>query len=107
MDMACGTYYEATRAHIDESWRSREMVSGNWPVKFCPLRSLQESALTVNCVGNKSAARRAHMRVILPMHRRSPSAAGTVPMSFISAAALSLEADASVAAKPVLTPREL
>jgi hypothetical protein len=41
---ACGSYYESTRAHIDESRRSRMMASGNWPVKFCPLRSLQASA---------------------------------------------------------------
>ena len=32
------------RAHIDESRRSRVMASGNWPVRFCPLKSLQESA---------------------------------------------------------------
>jgi hypothetical protein len=36
---------KSTWAHIDESRRSRVMVSGNWPVRFCPLRSLQESAL--------------------------------------------------------------
>jgi hypothetical protein len=42
---ACGSYHESTRAHIDESRRSRVMASGNWPVKFCALKSLQESAL--------------------------------------------------------------
>ena len=58
------------------------MVLGNWPVKFCLLRSLQKCALTVDCRGSNSARRgRAHMRVILPMHHRSPSAAGTVPTS--------------------------
>jgi hypothetical protein len=46
---ACGSYSHSTRAHIDESRRSRVMVSGNWPVKFCPLRSLQESAFAVGC----------------------------------------------------------
>jgi hypothetical protein len=70
------------RAHIDESSRSRVMASGNWPVKFCPLRSLQECALTVGCTGCKKRGKeRTHMLVILPMHRRSPSAAGTVPTS--------------------------
>ena len=58
------------------------MVLGNWPVKFCLLRSLQKCALTVDCRGSNSARRgRAHMRVILPMHHRSPSAAGTVLVS--------------------------
>jgi hypothetical protein len=40
---------ESTRAHIDESRRSRVMASGNGPVKFCPLKSLQESALAAGC----------------------------------------------------------
>ena len=57
---ACGSYYESTRAHIDESRRSRVMASGNWPVKFCPLRSLQESALAASCIGSKRAAKRGH-----------------------------------------------
>jgi hypothetical protein len=35
---------ESTRAHIDESRRSRVMASGNGPVRFCPLKFLQESA---------------------------------------------------------------
>ena len=53
LGMACGSHYESTRAHIDESRRSRVMASGNWPVKFCPLTSLQECALTVGCTGSK------------------------------------------------------
>ena len=57
MGMACGSHYESTRAHIDESRRSRVIVSGNWPVKFCPLRSLHECALAVGCTGSNSAAR--------------------------------------------------
>ncbi len=40
---------ESTRAHIDESRRSRVMASGNWPVRFCPLSSLHESALAAGC----------------------------------------------------------
>ncbi len=54
------------------------MVSGNWPVRFCPLRLLHECALTPTLGCKKE---RTHMRVILPMHHRSPSAAGTVPTS--------------------------
>ena len=46
---ACGSYHVSTRAHIDESRRSRVMASGIWPVKFCPLKSLQESALAAGC----------------------------------------------------------
>jgi hypothetical protein len=33
------------------------MASGNWPVRFCALRSLQEPALTVGCTESKSVAR--------------------------------------------------
>ena len=54
-------------------------MSGNWPVRFCPLRLLQGIALTVGCAKAKERQEHAHMRVILPMHHRSPSAAGTVP----------------------------
>jgi hypothetical protein len=54
---------ESTRAHIDESRRSRVTASGNWPVKFCPLKSLQESALAAGCTDSKRAARAgAHAR---------------------------------------------
>ena len=41
------------------------------------------------------------MLVILPMHHRSPIAAGTVPTSFD---AVSTDAVVSLAAKPVFTP---
>ncbi len=51
---ACGSQHDSSRAHIDESRRSRVMVAGNWPVRSCPLRSLQESALTVGCTRTKS-----------------------------------------------------
>jgi hypothetical protein len=57
---ACGSYCESTRAHIDESRRSRVMASGNWPVTFCPLRSLHKSALTVGCTGKSAARAGAH-----------------------------------------------
>ena len=40
---------ESTRAHIDESRRSRVMASGNGPVRCCLLKSLQESALAAGC----------------------------------------------------------
>ena len=32
-------------AYIDESMRIREMLSGIWPVKFWPLRSLPQSTV--------------------------------------------------------------
>ena len=79
------------------------MASGNWPVKFCPLRSLQESALTDDRQIRSDATawrERTHMLVILPMHLRSPSAAGTVPTSLSAA---SVDAELSLATKPVLT----
>ena len=60
------------------------MVSGNWPVKFCPLRSLHECALTGAAPEATARRERTHMLVILPMHHRSPSAAGTVPTSMSS-----------------------
>ncbi len=54
---------ESPRAHIDERRRSRVMASGNWPVKFCPLKSLPESALAAGCTESKRAARAgAHAR---------------------------------------------
>ena len=81
MGRACGSYCESTRAHIDESRRSRVMVSGNWPVKFCPLRSLHECALTGAAPEATARRERTHMLIILPMHHKSPSAAGTVPTS--------------------------
>ena len=43
------------------------------------------------------------MLVILPMHLRSPSAAGTVPTSLHRASAASLDAEVSLATKPDLT----
>ncbi len=43
------------------------------------------------------------MLVILPMHRRSPIAAGTVPTSFD---AVAMDAEVSVAAKPLPTAEE-
>jgi hypothetical protein len=42
------------------------------------------------------------MLVILPMHHRSPSAAGTVPTSLRCASAASLDAEVSLATKPEL-----
>ena len=62
LSRACGSYCESTRAHIDESRRSRVMVSGNWPVKFCPLRSLHDSALTVGCTDSNSTRANTHAR---------------------------------------------
>jgi hypothetical protein len=58
------------------------MVSGNWPVRFCPLRSLHEPALYGGLHRKQQRGKdRTHTLVILPMHHRSPSAAGTVPTS--------------------------
>ena len=57
------------------------MVSGNGPVKLCALRSLHKCALTVGLRRKQQRGERTHMLVILPMHHRSPSAAGTVPTS--------------------------
>ena len=47
MGTAWSSYYDSMRAHSDERMRSRVMASGNWPVKLCPLRLLQESALAM------------------------------------------------------------
>jgi hypothetical protein len=85
------------------------MLLGSWPVRFCPLRSLQRSAFVSNKADGTARCgaawpeRGAHRLVTLPAHRRSPSAAGTVPTS---CSAASDDAEVSVAVKPalVLTP---
>ena len=62
--------------------RNRVMLSGSWPVKFCPPSSLQEFTFPVRMDRTKkSRGERSHMRVMLPMQRRSPKATGTVPTS--------------------------
>ena len=68
---ACGSYCESTGAHIDERMRSRVMASGNRPVKFCPLRSLQKCPLT-------GAAREAKVRQRADAHARYPADARQV-----------------------------
>ena len=62
--------------------RNRVMLSGSWPVKFCPPSSLQECTFPVRMDRTKKGrGERSHMRVMLPMQRRSPKATGTVPTS--------------------------
>ena len=62
--------------------RNRVMLSGSWPVKFCPPSSLQECTFPVRINRTKKRrGERSDMRVMLPMQRRSPKATGTVPIS--------------------------
>jgi hypothetical protein len=99
------------RAHIDESTRSRVMVSGSWPFRSWPLRSLQQCTVAygqVKCESNERSSDRrclTHMRVMLPMHRKSPRAGGTVPASLVRVVVSGLKALVSagaVIAHPIL-----